>query len=901
MLTRLSFNYNELSSEFPGFITDCWNLTYLDLSKNHLTGAIPELLFSNLGNLVFLNLTSNLFQGPLSSNISRLSKLQDLRLGQNRFSGPIPEQIGLLSDLQILDLKENALNSTIPSELGFCTNLTFLALATNSLSGAIPLSFTDLNKLSDLALSVNLLSGEISPYFMTNWTDLISLQVQENNFTGIIPPEIGLLEKLNYLFLCGNEFHGSIPSEMGNLKELLRLDLSRNRLSGPIPSVEWNLTKLTILRLYDNQLTGTIPPQIGNLTSLTDLELSINKLHGELPETLSLLSKLERLSVLDNNFSGTIPTDFGKKSPNLQYVHFSNNIFSGELPPGLCSGFALKNLTADGDNNFTGPLPDCLRNCTGLTRVRLDGNQFTGDISIAFGVHPSLDFISLSGNRFSGELSPDWGLCQSLTRLQVDGNKISGEIPVELGKLSQLRYLSLDNNELNGQIPVELENLRHLFNLSLSGNHLTGDIPKFIGSLTDLSYLNLAGNNFSGRIPNELGNCERLLSLNLGNNNLSGEIPPELGNLLALQIFLDLSSNSLSGTIPSDLGKLNSLENLNLSHNHLTGIIPSLSGMISLNSSDFSYNDLTGQIPTADVFKNAIYTGNSGLCGDAEGLSPCSSSTPSRKSNNKTKIVLAIVIPVCGLSFLVFAIGAILILRRATPHYGEEIQSIEKDQIATPLIWERLRLGKLKFGDIVKATEEFSEKFFIGKGGFGTVYKAELPTGQIVAVKRLDMLDSGSYLPATNRQSFENEILTLTEVQHWNIIKLHGFHSRNGFMYLIYNYIERGSLGKVLYGEEGNVELGWATRVRIVQGVAHALAYLHHDCSPPIVHRDVTLNNILLESDFEPRLSDFGTARLLDPNTSNWTAVAGSYGYMAPGKMKTYLYLFCFIIITCYY
>ena len=369
----------------------------------------------------------------------------------------------------------------------------------------------------------------------------------------------------------------------------------------------------------------------------------------------------------------------------------------------------------------------------------------------------------------------------------------------------------------------------------------------------------------------------------MGNNDLSGEIPSELGNLLTLQYLLDLSSNSLSGTIPSDLGKLASLENLNVSHNHLTGRIPSLSGMVSLNSSDFSYNELTGSIPTGDVFKRAIYTGNSGLCGDAEGLSPCSSSSPSSKSNNKTKILIAVIVPVCGLLLLAIVIAAILILRGRTQHHDEEINSLDKDQSGTPLIWERL--GKFTFGDIVKATEDFSDKYCIGKGGFGTVYKAVLPEGQIVAVKRLHMLDS-SDLPATNRQSFESETVTLREVRHRNIIKLHGFHSRNGFMYLVYNYIERGSLGKVLYGEEGKVELGWATRVTIVRGVAHALAYLHHDCSPPIVHRDVTLNNILLESDFEPRLSDFGTARLLDPNSSNWTAVAGSYGYIAPGKLK---------------
>ena len=174
--------------------------------------------------------------------------------------------------------------------------------------------------------------------------------------------------------------------------------------------------------------------------------------------------------------------------------------------------------------------------------------------------------------------------------------------------------------------------------------------------------------------------------------------------------------------------------------------------------------------------------------------------------------------------------------------------------------------------------------FRSGKGGFGIVYRVALPTGQIVAGKRLNMSDSTD-IPAANRQSFETEIRVLTEVRHRNIIKLYGFCSMRGYMYLVYEYVERGSLGNALYGLEGKAELNWDTRVRIVQGVAHAVAYLHHDCSPPIVHRDITVNNILLESEFEPRLSDFGVARLLNPDTSNWTTIAGSYGYMAPGKL----------------
>ncbi|CAA7398929.1 unnamed protein product [Spirodela intermedia] len=103
-------------------------------------------------------------------------------------------------------------------------------------------------------------------------------------------------------------------------------------------------------------------------------------------------------------------------------------------------------------------------------------------------------------------------------------------------------------------------------------------------------------------------------------------------------------------------------------------------------------------------------------------------------------------------------------------------------------------------------------------------------------------------------------------------------------MYLVYEYLEKGNLQKAVYGEEGGAaeKFDWAARVRVVRGVAHALSYLHHDHSPPIAHRDVKTSNILLETDFEPRLSDFGTAKLLLADSSNWTGIAGSYGYMAP-------------------
>lgn len=165
-------------------------------------------------------------------------------------------------------------------------------------------------------------------------------------------------------------------------------------------------------------------------------------------------------------------------------------------------------------------------------------------------------------------------------------------------------------------------------------------------------------------------------------------------------------------------------------------------------------------------------------------------------------------------------------MRRKKPN-KTDVETTNSEKFKS-IIWARK--GKFTFGDIVKATEDFSERYCIGRGGFGTVYKARLFNGETVAVKRLNITDS-SDATANNRWSFENEIRTLTEVRHRNIIKLHGFCSMNNCLYLAYEYLERGSLGKLLYSDEG-ANLSWHSRVKIVKGLAHALSYLHHDCSP---------------------------------------------------------------------
>uniref|UniRef100_A0A2C9V6G2 non-specific serine/threonine protein kinase n=1 Tax=Manihot esculenta TaxID=3983 RepID=A0A2C9V6G2_MANES len=180
---------------------------------------------------------------------------------------------------------------------------------------------------------------------------------------------------------------------------------------------------------------------------------------------------------------------------------------------------------------------------------------------------------------------------------------------------------------------------------------------------------------------------------------------------------------------------------------------------------------------------------------------------------------------------------------------------------------------------MTRSTEDFDIKYCIGTGSYGTVYKAQLPSGRVIALKKLHRKEAEE--PSFDK-CFKNEVKLLTEIRHKNIVKLYGYCLHQRAMFLIYEYMEKGSLFYVLRNEDEAVKLSWRKRVNIVKGIAHALSYMHHDCSPPIVHRDISSNNILLNSDWEAIVSDFGTARFLYLDSSNQTILAGTRGYIAP-------------------
>ncbi|KAL9437287.1 hypothetical protein AB3S75_023194 [Citrus x aurantiifolia] len=457
-------------------------------------------------------------------------------------------------------------------------------------------------------------------------------------------------------------------------------------------------------------------------------------------------------------------------------------------------------------------------------------------------------------------------------------NNITGGIPREIGNSSQLQALDLSLNHIVGEIPKELGKLNSLTKLILRGNQLTGRLPTEIGSLIELERLDLSTNRFNNSVPKSLGNLLKLYYLGLSNNQFVQELPKELEKLVHLS-ELDLSHNFLGGELPSQICNMESLEKLNLSHNNLSGSIPNcFEGMHGLSVIDISDNQLQGPVPNSTAFRNApveALEGNKGLCGGVKGMQPCKVYS-SHKPNSGAKW-FAIVFPVLGALFVSMALIAIFILRKRKSDSGDPQSSSQNPQgLFSILNFE----GKLVYDEIVRATNDFDAEYCIGNGGHGSVYRAELPSGEVVAVKKFH-----SPLPCdqiADQKEFLTEVDALTEIRHRNIVKFYGFCSHARHSFLVYEFLERGSLAAILSSDAAAQELGWSQRMNVIKGVADALSYLHHDCFPPIVHRDISSKNLLLDLEYEAHVADFGIAKFLKPDSSNWTEFAGTYGYIAP-------------------
>ncbi|CAM6011129.1 unnamed protein product [Sphagnum balticum] len=680
-----------------------------------------------------------------------------------------------------------------------------------------------------------------------------------NGWTGVGCDTLGNVVNLNLWF---NELTGEIPVSLGNCKSLQSMEISDNQLTGTIPKELGQLQSLWALYMTGNKLEGSIPPEIGNCSSLADLQLDRNQLSGTIPPELGSLTQLSNLLLWENQLTGPLPASLGNCN-KLANIDVSGNSLNGSIPPALFLLPMLEKLTL-GSNQFSGEIPTNIDQSTGLLRLRL------------------------SNNSLSGSIPPQVGLLKNLVFLDIAFNNLSGSIPSEIGNASALQLLTLNANHLTGTLPVSLGNLARLQTLDVSDNGLEGPLPQELGNLGELLQLSLSDNAFMGPMPVSLGNCQQLELLNMSQNHLNGSIIHEIGKLTSLISGLDLSCNNFTGPLPEELANLVSLQLLDLSQNSLTGSLQVLGQLDSLTSLNVSFNDFTGPLPDSSVFRNlpsSDVVGNPGLClpgrNSANGSSCDSGSSgqPSTddqgSSNRHSRSKAGITTMVCllfGFAILILAGGCFLFYKRYWIYgrnpFGSEAESTWP--------WKLTPFQKLTFtvDDVLDSLVELN---IIGSGFSGIVYKAEMDGGETIAVKKL--------WPATvgerNYDAFAAEVDTLGRIRHRNIVRLLGYCSNKELNLLMYDYLPNGSLGEVLHEKRKN--LNWETRYNICLGAAQGLAYLHHDCVPAILHRDVKSNNILLDSRYEPFVADFGLAKLIDgANSKAMSKVAGSYGYIAP-------------------
>jgi Leucine-rich repeat (LRR) protein len=805
-----------------GIGCDHGRITSLDISNLNISSSVA-LNVTDLDALVNFSIAGNNLEGVIS--ISNMHSLKYLNISANQFNGDLDWDYATLPNLEVFDAYDNNFTASLPLGVTRLMHLKYLDLGGNYFYGKIPASYGAMPVLEYLSVNGNDLQGPI-PHELGNITSLKKLYLGYfNSFEGGIPSEFGKLRNLVHLDMSSCGISGEIPHEIGNLESLDTLFLHTNRLSGHIPESLGNLKNLLSLDLSNNGLMGEIPGELAGLTRLTLFNLFMNQIHGPMPEYLADLPNLEVLQLFMNNLTGPVPARLGATG-HLRVLDISSNRLTGTIPNTLCPSDNLKVLILL-KNFLFGPIPESLGRCLSLVRVRLGQNYLNGSIPQGLIYLPNLNLLELQSNFLTGPLlenpSPDQDQTQ-LAQLNLSNNLLSGPIPASIADLSSLQALLVTDNRLSGPIPGSISQLNNLVKLDLSGNELSGPIPPEIGNCTQLAYLDLSQNEFSGRIP------------------------PEIARIKILN-YLNLSRNHLNESIPASIGAIR-----------------------SLTSADFSFNDLSGPLPETGqlIYLNAsAFAGNPHLCGLNIKILCNYTAAPVglKRAPADYKLVFAVGLLVCS---VVFAIAAILRARSYRHGAGHG---------AT---WRLTAFRKVDF-DMTDVLECMKDGNVVGRGGAGVVYMGQTHCGSAIAVKRL--MGFGSNTVHAHDHGFKAEIKTLGNIRHRNIVRLLAFCTNHEMNVLVYEYMPNGSLGEVLHGKGGGF-LAWDRRYKIALEAARGLCYLHHDCSPMIVHRDVKSNNILLGENFEAHVADFGLAKFLQDGgaSESMSAVAGSYGYIAPGN-----------------
>ncbi|KVH93247.1 probable LRR receptor-like serine/threonine-protein kinase At2g16250 [Cynara cardunculus var. scolymus] len=549
---------------------------------------------------------------------------------------------------------------------------------------------------------------------------------------------------------------------------------------------------------------------LANFTKLVSFNASRLTLPGSIPNWLGL--QLQTLTVLDLRFceiSGAIPSNIGNLS-NLGELYLS-------------------------DNNLTGTIPSNLGLLSHLSVLDLSRNSLTGLIPSSLGSLAKLSLLDISSNNLSGAIPEDFGNLLNLKSLNLSSNSLSSSVPTHLGNLSSLVVLDLSSSSLSGSVPAEFGSLRHLQRMVICNNNFTGDLPDALWSLPNLSFLDVSSNNFMGLLPN--------LSLNANTT---------------MAVF-NLSHNMFYGVLTSVLKRVSTVD---LSYNYFQDKIPDYArNVVSLDRNCF--HSWSSQ---RNVKECAGFYSRKGLSFDNFGLPNGTIHRPlGDHKSNRRMVIFAAVLGTVGLVLLFVILVVLLIICSREERKTTEIGSgLGPSAAGTGAPGASLNLFGEAFGyeEILAATGDFNDGNLVKNGHSGDVFKGVLEGGIHIIVKRFDV--------HSRKNSCRVELDFFSKVSHPRLVPLLGHClEKEKEQFLIYKYMPKGDLSSSLYWKIGSdlKLLDWITRLKIAIGVAEGLSYLHHECVPPLVHRDVQASSILLDDKYEVRLGSLTEACIQDTDS----------------------------------
>ncbi|XVE93207.1 hypothetical protein REPUB_Repub01dG0170600 [Reevesia pubescens] len=656
------------------------------------------------------------------------------------------------------------------------------------------------------------------------------------------------------------------------------------------------LLYLLLLLLFESTFEQQVQQRLSSgieLTALFELRSSLGLRSRDWPRKVDPCSswigiRCENGSVTRINISGFRRTRVGKQNPRFAVDSLANftllvsfNASRFLLPGSIPDWFGQRLLTLQvldlRSCNVTGVIPLSIGNLTNLTSLYLSDNRLTRQIPSTLGQLLSLLVLDLSKNFLTGSIPSSFISLRNLTSIDISSNNLTGSIPPGIGALSKLQSLNLSNNSLTSSIPAQLGDLGSLVDLDLSSNGLSGSVPQDLRGLRNLQRMVFGNNGLGGSLPvNLFPTPSQLLVIVLRNNSFIGDLPEVLLSIPGLNL-LDISHNNFTGMLPSSALNDNATAAvLDISQNKFYGGLTTVLGRFS--SIDLSGNYFEGRVPDYGLDNASLSTNCLQNVSNQRTLTECVSfyaerglsfdnfgrpnstepTAPERRRSNRNVIILAAVLGGGGLIvLLILLLFLVLLVRRrsTTNHRGIGVGPVPAGETPSPGVAINFSsLGDLfTYQQLLQATGDFSDANLIKHGHSGDLFRGILEGGLPVVIKRID-------LQSIKKEAYLLELDFFSKVSHTRVVPLLGhFLEKENEKFLVYKYMPNGDLSSSLY-RKNNLEddslrsLDWITRLKIAIGAAEGLSYLHHECTPPLVHRDVQASSILLDDKFEVRL-----------------------------------------------